>query len=348
MKYIFIITFILFTPFFSKAQYQDIYPISENSSIRGFGLQNGYPENILFEAKPVLKLKFFNNIANSLVDSNGANYSNALYLSFEPQIRMYEDQSVPVKTPSYKLLLGYQALFKRSKYHFFSGAIEHGHYSNGQSGCTYSEEHIDGSPECILIHNTIHDQTNLSDILNRKNGEFSTNLTRLIFVYRDRRFNKARSNKNEPWKYTNIPKRVFSYSLDFTLRHKKLLLLADIGGYQGNAVDIFGKYKTAFKFKYTVNYDVISNQKRDLAIASFVTSAKIEHLKRDHKSVVPLRLELSLKLFFKLGFGLVAGANFGHDDYNIRVVDNVNQIYLGLEWDMFALRKILMLNPKKK
>jgi hypothetical protein len=128
--------------------------------------------------------------------------SMAYYLNFQPHIRMYNDNSKPVKTPSYKILLGTQFLYKTERGNFFALALESGHYSNGQSGCSFYSELNDGTEACDDVYRLITPQTDLSAILNRSSGNFSTNLTRVSLNYR---FN----NLNDESKPTRIHSRHF-------------------------------------------------------------------------------------------------------------------------------------------
>ena len=76
----------------------------------------------------------------------------------------------PVKTPSYKLLIGWQKIFKTNADNFLTAGIETGHYSNGQSRSAFSTEFEDDSPESRALYDTFTDDTDLAALLNRANG----------------------------------------------------------------------------------------------------------------------------------------------------------------------------------
>ena len=95
-------------------------------------------------------------------------------------------------------------------------AIETGHYSNGQTGAAFSTEFEDESEEGQAVYETITDDTDLSAILNRKSGNFSTNLSRLSFNYRVNRFDTE-----------NNPKRIHSYTFTYQLYHNNFMGLFD-------------------------------------------------------------------------------------------------------------------------
>ena len=88
--------------------YAKFYPIGDDPNIR-FITSYVKQEDILFEANPVLKLSFYNNFVKGLINED--KHTQAWYISFKPQIRMYTDNSLPIKTPSYRIFLGTQHLF---------------------------------------------------------------------------------------------------------------------------------------------------------------------------------------------------------------------------------------------
>ena len=107
-------------------------------------------ETILFEANPIANFSLYNNFEKGLM--NGKNHLQAWYFSFKPQLRMYTENSLPVKTPSYRIFPATQHMFRLqppndSVQRFWGFAFESGHYSNGQSGCAFSEMYEDGTKE---------------------------------------------------------------------------------------------------------------------------------------------------------------------------------------------------------
>ena len=85
------------------------YPISEQPNIRYMSSYTKQ-ETILFEANPIVKYSFYNNFYENLV--NNRKCASAYYLSFRPQLRMYISNSKPVRTPSYRIFVGTQHMFR--------------------------------------------------------------------------------------------------------------------------------------------------------------------------------------------------------------------------------------------
>ena len=169
--------------------FTDYYPIAAKPTF-GFLTNNNAKEDILFDAKPTVYYSIYNDM-RSVMQNSIEKPSDAIYITFQPHIRMYSEDSRPVKTPSYRFLFGWQRLVKTKKNNFFAWAIETGHYSNGQSGCAFSHGSADESDDCNAVHATITDATNLSEIINRQDGNFSTNTTRLSVNYRFNNLNES-------------------------------------------------------------------------------------------------------------------------------------------------------------
>ena len=137
-------------------------------------------EPLLFEAEPILYYNLYNNYPYYETKENPK--EEAFYLYFNSHFRMFQGRSRPVRMPSYKIFMGWQRSYDLGR-DYFSFAIESGHYSNGQSGCAWSDTAVDGTRSCELIAESITDNEDLSKRLNRINGNFSTNLSKIRFQY---------------------------------------------------------------------------------------------------------------------------------------------------------------------
>ncbi|MDH5381851.1 MAG: hypothetical protein OEW75_13415, partial [Cyclobacteriaceae bacterium] len=253
---------------FAQKDFNDyalFYPIGEDPNIR---ILSSYvkDETILFEAEPNMKYNLYNDFLKGLMD--GEKYTKAYYISMKPHLRMYTDNSLPVKMPSYRVFLGTQQLFRLSNNRFLSFSLESGHYSNGQSGCAFSEIYEDGSVECENVYSTIDDQTNLSSLLNRKNGNYSTNLTELRTNYR---LNKLDED--------DIPYLIHSFDVGYLLYHDKFLGLGNFGGYSDNDIKLYGRHR--FLFRY--DYHLVLGKGKSIAVSN-----DLEIIAGAHKSINPI------------------------------------------------------------
>lgn len=84
------------------------YPISDDPNILYKTSMVPY-ETILFEANPIVHFSFFNNIYQYQDRVRpGKRHKQAWYLLYKPELRMYTDNSLPVKMPTYRITAGTQ------------------------------------------------------------------------------------------------------------------------------------------------------------------------------------------------------------------------------------------------
>ncbi len=294
--------------------FKDYYPIAQRPYLSG-GFGNNEYEQILFDAKPVVYYGVYNDIRKSLTRDSIVR-GDAFYLTLQPQLRMYQGNSKPVKTPSYKALLGWQSILRTNNNNFLTMAIETGHYSNGQTGAAFSTEFEDESEEGQAVYETITDDTDLSAILNRKSGNFSTNLSRLSLNYRVNRFDAE-----------NNPKRIHSYTFTYQLYHNNFMGLFDFGGYNPKDIAIYGRHQFELGYEFTgycksMRYTV--GQEVFLHLGS-------------HPSTDPYRSKTYGVLYpWDTDLGFFTAFSFGFDDYNYRFVDSFPRLSIGVTWDWFT------------
>ena len=305
----------------------DFYLVGEEASVNlNFSDNPLGDKGILFEARPIVRYKFYNNIKARLINDS-SKVASTSYLIFSPHIRMYNENSEPIKMPSYQVAAGYQHTWifnpqKKASKRLLTGALESGHYSNGQSGCAFASSQVDGSQPCNNLYNIINDNSNtqLSNLVNRTNGHFQTNFT--SFYVNIRELSKSGSK---------VFSKSNSLTLTYTLYHRNMLFLLNYGGYSDNDIQIYGKHRIGFSYEFS------SKVRRKYF---YVLKQHINYIVGDHSSVNSLRSETSFSLFFSKkarNFGIKTAYIFGHDDYNLRFVDDVNQITLGVVFSPFGL-----------
>lgn len=307
--------------------FNDYYPIAERPAFSYLSNMSS-KESILFDAKPVVYYSIINNILENLQDDVGK-AGNAFYVTFQPHIRMYAENSKPVKTPSYRILFGWQHIIKTKSNNFFTTAIETGHYSNGQSGCAFLSGEEDETMPCSDFHATITDETNLSDLLNRSNGNFSTNTTKLSVNFR---FNNL--NKNDK------PYKVHSFTASWELYHNRFIGLLDFGGYSDFDISIYGKNRFGVGYEYEHQWK---------PKVRYAIEQKFELIQGAHPFVEPLRSETTFTVYpFNRDIGVFMSYIYGHDNYNYRFVDSGNQFAIGVSWDWFKPFKFKKNKPQEK
>lgn len=312
--------------------FRAVYPIGNPPNIGYKTNMESNHEHIIFEANPILRMKIYNNILSKLM--NGDPTASTLYIIFKPQFRMYDDPSLPVKTPSYQAAIGFQKIFRLAppsvyQEHFIAFSIESGHYSNGQQNCAFDPNSIDGSAACDSVYRLINNNTNLSEILNRESGNFSTNFTEFIFNYRFIR-------KMEE----TIPTSGFSFKGGINIFHNRLLFVADIGGYTKEDIAIYGQYRFLFGAEYFSTFPENWGIKKRLSIDRLALSFNAEYISAAHPSVQSFRAELTGSLYFKNNVGVFVSGIIGHDHYNYRFVDSGTQLFTGVTFDIFPPMEI--------
>jgi hypothetical protein len=327
-KYIFLICFTAFcmTAMGQKnsSEYIQVYPIGDDPNIRGMSSYRP-EETILFEANPIVRFSVYNNFLKRLM--NDSCHAQAWYISVRPQFRMYTDNSLPVKTPSYRVLLGTQHLFRlpdpgsaARKEHFLGFSLESGHYSNGQSGCAFSETVEDGSPQCDSVYNLLTPETDLSKMLNRRSGNYSTNLTELIFSYRI---------------YTidgnNCPMNGHIANAGIMLYHDRFLGIGNFGGYSDNDIKLYGRWRYLAGYEYMHVFKNGEGTRISL-------KENMEWIAGAAEQVNAFRNEVIVTWYpfpKSRALGFFAGYIYGHDNYNFRFVDSGHQGFIGITWTQF-------------
>lgn len=318
--------------------FKGVYPMGDQANIRYMTSLNS-SETILFEANPVMRYSFYNNFIDRLMDtsSDKSDFSSALYIVFKPQLRMYTEESMPVKMPSYRVQVGWQMLkelsfrlTEKTDQTFLGFSLEHGHYSNGQTGGAFAEGYSDGSPESNAAYDSIGSSTELSEIVNRINGNFSTNLTEFILSF------KSLDLDNR--KYME---KMFSLDFGYTLYHKFLLIpgLITAGGFSDNDIDIYGRHRLLISGEYASLIDKENFVHNKLKVNKIFININIERILGAHDSINPFRYELKSTLFYTFfppGFGIITGIIYGHDNYNLRFVDDGFQFFAGFTWENFS------------
>ena len=294
----------------NRNPFKSYLPIMDNTSFSWRSPMNKN-EALVFDAQPTLYYQFFNTYLNQEKRNK-----HAIYAIFKTHIRMFQGESFPIKTPSYKGFFGYQHSFKWGNNHF-NLALETGHYSNGQSGCAWAENIKDGTDECKVARAAISDQDDLAKLLNRSSGNFATNLTRFSIQY-------------------VIPKIKESATKDLELAHRFTL------GYSKNHKAF------AFPFNFSSgkgDIQIIGNQTISLSSESFFSlnenfdlsiKNKLDYIDDVHPSINPWRYNFTVNFFPKEWVtAFFMAFTSGHDNYNYRIVDSGNQFSVGVRWDLF-------------
>lgn len=303
------------------------YPFAETPNIRYISSYRK-DEKLLFEANPTVYYSFVNNFYKRLVNSTDDTTAFAVYAHWEPHLRMYNESSKPVKTPSSRIYLGTQFLFKLkspvnpARENFVGFMVESGHYSNGQSRGAFSEAVADQTAANDSVYALITPETNLSKILNRNSGNFSTNLTKILIGFRTYTFDDD-----------NRPRKMHAFQAGVTHYHDKFWGMLNFGGYTEQDIEIYGKWRYHLGYEYMRVFKSFCDKNWRISF-----SHNIEIIQGAHPWVNPYRSETILNVFpFQnaQAFGLTFSFIAGHDNYNYHFVDSVRQFTAGITWALF-------------
>lgn len=308
-----------------RSVFKNYFPISERPFLAA-GSGNNFYETILLEAKPVVYYSIYNDIREAL-NRDTITAGDAVYLSIQPHLRIYDENSKPVKTPSYKAFIGWQSIIKTQRNNFLTAAIETGHYSNGQSKSAFSEAFDDNSEESRSLYEDIDDNTDLAALLNRSSGNFSTNLTRVALNYRINTFDKD-----------NYPSRSHSLTVAYQLYHNRFLGMFQFGGYNPEDIKIYGRHQIEAEYEFTGHFKEMR----------YSLGQKIFIHPDVHPSADIYRSETSAILYpWDKDLGIMARFSFGYDDYNYRFLDSYSRVSIGLTWDFFTPFVVKPINKQK-
>lgn len=313
----------------TKAQgvLRDIYPIGESANVGYKTSMVPSIEKILFEANPIVRLALLNTIQEDL--ENNKNKTSALYLNFKPQIRMYHDNSKPVRMPSYNIGLAFQQVrrLKDIENALLAFSLESGHYSNGQDRSAFDANLEDGSPAAEAKYDFIEENSDLSTMINRYSGNFSTNFTEFNVKYI-----KAVGELTGNYK----PRSSFSVQFGYNRFHDRLLwVLHDIGGYTENDIKIYGKNRFKLGGDFMKMFDKAEDEMSNWSLDRYQVALNFNFIHKPHPHVNPFRTDLTGTVYLHSNLGFFISGIYGHDNYNYRFVDSGFQLFTGLVFDPF-------------
>lgn len=308
----------------AQEDFKEYYPIGEDPNMRYMSSYTSQ-ETILFEANPNMKYSFFNNFYKELM--NNAKHTFAVYVAFRPQLRMYQENSEPVKMASQKVFLGTQQMWKllekENSLHFIAFSFESGHYSNGQSRSALSDDYAHNSRQDDSLYTLITNDTKLSEIINRKGGNFSTNITELIVQYKIYSINDESDNKPYQW---------HAFQAGIVNYHDKFWYFANFGGFEDEDIKLYGRWR------YLAGYEYMRKSEIKKWKFRWSLAGNIELISGAHNSVNPFRGEVVASLYPFVNpreFGFFATLITGHDNYNLRFVDSGTQFTVGIKWNQW-------------
>jgi hypothetical protein len=290
------------------AQYQSL----EETPFIGWSTPTGndFNEKVMMEARPILKIPIIDNLSPVIAqDSTYQRFS----IIFDPHIRMLYKNSMPVTMPSYRAFISYAPTrYVSSVKSFITPIFEHGHYSNGQAGCTFgSSEDADSS--CQVLYSGL-DDLDLSEQLNRRSGEFSTNFVRgRLKLMKVLGFFEG----------TGMVEEALEVTLEYT-RYINRLFGFSVAGY--NELD--AEFYSMNRYLAEVaghHYLMMFNEMTQLRYG-----VSAQYLPSRHSEITPYTVTLFGSFTYPSGLGVFAKVEKGQDLYNVRMVDDIFRVLIGI------------------
>jgi len=313
-------------------QYQASEEIAWIGWAQGVNSGRYHSENLMFEAKPYVKFpiidEFYDRVKNLDQDSSLIFRG---FLVFDPHLRMYTSNSNPIKMPSYKIFpsLSVSHALGQSKnpLGIATFVLDHGHYSNGQQGCTFGSS-ADGDSICAEKYQSLDlKKDNLSDEINRNTGEFSTNLFRTkIKFYQIQKINPE-------YRTVEIAN---EFSLSYT-RLTRFLFGKKIAGYNRKDAAFYPLNQIHFEYAF---HKYLENHQYRVGIG-------IAWLPTDNSAMAHYNISLFGNYTLENGFGFFLKGETGQDSYNLRMVDKVARVAMGFSWNVLSSEPLKVELPQE-
>ncbi|MGL1935336.1 MAG: hypothetical protein OCD01_09955 [Fibrobacterales bacterium] len=305
--YVMVIVVLLFSSSgFSQFQTLEETPFIGWSTPTG----NDYNEKVVMEARPILNIPIIDQLSPTIYQDT--TYHRASIV-FDPHIRMLYKNSMPVTMPSYRAFVSYAPTrYVSSINSFITPVVEHGHYSNGQAGCTFGGSE-DADSTCSTLYDNL-ETMNLSDQLNRRSGEFSTN-----FVRGRLKFMKVLGFHEG----TGMVEDAFEVTLGYT-RYINRLFGFTIAGFNTLDTEFYSMNRYLLELAGH-HYLMMFNEMTQLRYG-----VSAQYLPSNHSEITPYNVSLFGSFTYPSGLGLFVKAEKGQDLYNVRMVDDIFRVLIGI------------------
>jgi hypothetical protein len=246
----------------------------------------------------------------------GSAWGRAHAFSFDPMVRlrMLQQFSQPVRTPSYMPQLTFQEFFYRARdttapsVDLVAAQFTLGHHSNGQDACTFLDQTLQNN-ECLPQR---FDRDAATAAVNTRDGSFSTNY--FTAGIRFRRTVVGTDNRAS-----------FDWTLGADLERNPTGLFGD-GGLPAEVSYLYGPTR----------YSVIAGvAKKVTGCSRFEILGTAKYIPEAPSTVSKVATTIRGACVFSEsgGWGVVAGYYRGQDYYNLNFLQNISAIHVGLTYE---------------
>jgi len=298
-----------------------------------FSLGTPTGKNLLFEGQPTVHYFIRNRLGDQSWQKNGG-WQVVIPVSAVFQVRMTDETSEPVLTPSYRIRPAYVQVLRlvrpagdpnRFRYRLYGLSGGFTHYSNGQAGCTYQG----------FVRDTLAEDCRISDaqlaprmIANVRDGDFSTSYLSIAGHWRNGRL--IASDDPMRWQY--------SVTAEFQAHPFQIRP----GGMNEAQARTYGQHQWSIDFEGEGRHGTAFF--RRLLGSTTVTRLALRQEQRfGGPAKVTLgrtQLELSTAGDRTDNLGFFVRLHSGYDYYNIQYQDTRRFLALGVMWDVNRLDKL--------
>jgi hypothetical protein len=236
------------------------------------------------------------------------------------RLRMFEQVSRPVRTPSYMPRGQAQMIWARNlspvaqafvraaggplaeveQVSLWEAHVIVGHHSNGQDGCFWQDEERDGDDECVSVLPIVGERQ-----VNKQDGSFSTNFIRVGMNYR-RNYLDRDLWANREW----------GFRADFEYHPR--------GWVDSVMVDLYGRARTGLAGTYATRELRWCPKRAD-------ATGSVQAIAGHPESVWPVIVTAQFSCFptRQGGWGIFVRYYGGQDYYNLGLLDNIQRVHVG-------------------
>lgn len=270
---------------------------------------------LLFEAHAPLSIPISYPFRQLSLNSDANPFlGNIFYaaLNYDPTIRMYSYESNPVVMPNYKVFVSFGWAYGKENGIKIGVQIDNGHYSNGQEGCTFMENEVDGSDACReYISNINFDTLDFSKSINRINGDYSSNFTRI------------RGKLTYPSdKYNSV-----QLLIDYTKLIDKIFFAIPIGGFSKRGRDYYPINQYEIEIGYEKSYMHYDGKEN---FNSWRNALALRFMDSKINKLDGANFKFMSQYKWYNGYGLFFLGEYGTDQYNLRFVDQILRVGVGM------------------
>ena len=292
-------------------------------------LDNGSPYLLEADIFPhLIGYQSFTNLLQVDPDEDGGRFGWSISGTPAVRIRMLKDKSNPIRTPSYMPRVNAQVFWATSStggvdflvpgtadpggltVHLLEGHVNVGHHSNGQDGCL--------TQECAPVERHL-----TPELINRRDGNFSTNYWRIGINYS---YNRWLDNRPAQYSQADSERRL---KVEF---ESHFATFDDMAPY-------YARNRIHLEKAYAKRGVGMCKKRSEWAVSVVRNLGSFEDVPTGS-----LNIQWSCFLSERGGWGFFVRYYGGQDYYNIGFMDNISRLHVGFTYNQGDFFRALIAN----